>query len=213
MVGGEQKEICVCVCVTVLPILIFQLMSKGEREEEHFLLLFLMLHAESVALPDIWRLSVVTCFGKWRINNREFGQSHHTLISVRKMDLSPDETQIWCAQGAKHLSVKGWRQRCGRSLQRSSIANTALGCHYHDRTSCNETQWGHEKDMSFTGDKQLLWVLLAVYTWLLWERVMGHWPWQSSAFQTADSLIESAKDRDVQNETTLHLKEIILILY
>lgn len=70
-------------------------------------LLFLMLHTERVALPDIRRLSiVVTNFGKRCINNREFRQSQSTLISFGKMDLSLSETQIWCAQGTEHLSMK-----------------------------------------------------------------------------------------------------------
>lgn len=70
-------------------------------------LFFLMLHAERVVLPDIPRLSiVVTCFGERCINNREFRQSQSMLISLEKMDLSPGETEIWCAQGTEHLSVK-----------------------------------------------------------------------------------------------------------
>lgn len=168
---------------------------------------------QRVALPDIWRLSiVVTCFGKWCINNREFEQSQSMLISLKKMDLSLGETQIWCAQGTKHLSEKGWRQCCGRSLQRSSIANVTvtIGCHYHDQTSCNETQWGHEKDMSFRGDKQLLWVLLAVYTWLLWESY-GTLALTVLCFSNGWQLnwVSEGEGCNTEWDTMLHLKKII----
>lgn len=108
-VGGEQKEIsvCVCVCVIVPPIHILQLMCKGERGRAGIWFSSSSCSMQRVALPDIRRLSIlVTCFGEICINNREFRQSQSMLISLRKMDLSPGETQIWCAQGTEHLSMK-----------------------------------------------------------------------------------------------------------
>lgn len=206
--GSRRRN--VCVCVSVPPILIFQLMCKGARGKAGILFSSSSCSMQR-ELPDIWRLSVVvTCFGKWCINNREFGQRQSTLISLKKMDLSLGETQIWCARGTKHLSVKGWRQRCGRSLQRCSIANVTvtLGCHYHDRTSRNETQWGHKKDMSFRGDKQLLWVLSAVYTWLLWESY-GTLALTVLCFSNGWQINWVSEGKGCNTDDTLHLKKII----
>ncbi len=150
-----------------------------------------MLHAESCVARHLEiKRSSHMFWRKMHKQQRIQAKPEHAYLA-RKDGFEP---RVKLRSGVhRELNKSMWRidvNAAARLLHRSLKAN------YHDQNTCNETNEDMRKTCHLEETSSSCgpsWPL----THGCYERVMGHWPWQASAFQTPDGLIESVEERDI----------------